>query len=94
MDEEMSVVNDKKNDLSNDNTCIALEKSNSIKSIISSELDVKNTLKPTTFNVNTQIDTIVKCSNDMIFNNSKYVTLNTDFSKTNEHSEIELMKFE
>ena len=45
------------------------------------------------FNVNSQLDTIDKYSNDMIVNNLKSVTLNKHCSKTNEYSEIEPMDF-
>ena len=46
------------------------------------------------FNVNSQLYTIAKCSNDMIVNNSKLVTSNKDCSKTIGYSEIEPMEFE
>ena len=64
MDVEMSVVNDETYVSSNVNSCIGFEKFNNIQSIISNKLDNKIILKLMPFNVNSQLDTIAKCSND------------------------------
>ena len=94
MDAETSVVNDEKYVSSNINSCIESDKSNNIQSIFSNELYNDIILKPIPFNVDIQLDTIAKGSNEMIVNNFKSVILNKDCSKTNDHLEIEPMEFE